>query len=170
MSYFNRFPTILYDPAGVTNPVLVTNILKRVRLRTNMKREIVLLDKYDVQENETPEIVSDKHHGSPYYHWVVLMTNGVTDPFHDWPKSTRELQLYIAGKYGSNIDSPHHYYVNQVSGDTTQRIEVNSNYPNAITVTNYEYEVDLNETKRSIDLLRNEYLSAFLEEFDRLIL
>ena len=57
MSYFNRFSTILYDPAGVTNPVLVTNILKRVRLRTNMKREIVLLDKYDVQENETPEIV-----------------------------------------------------------------------------------------------------------------
>ena len=170
MSYFNKFPVLPYDANGDGTVTIVTNILKRIQLRVSMKKELVLLDQYEVKEGETPEIVADKHHGSVYYHWVVLMTNGITDPFHDWPKSTRELQLYIAGKYGSNVDSPHHYYVNQVSGDTTQRIEVNSNYPNAITVTNYEYEVDLNETKRSIDLLRNEYLSAFLEEFDRLIL
>ena len=103
MSYFNRFPTLLYDPAGVVNPKLVTNILKRVRLRVNMKKELVLLDQYEVQEGETPEIVSDKHHGSPYYHWVILMTNGITDPYHDWPKSTRQLQMYINDKYGENV-------------------------------------------------------------------
>ena len=105
MSYFNRFPTLLYDPAGVVNPKLVTNILKRVRLRVNMKKELVLLDQYEVQEGETPEIVSDKHHGSPYYHWVILMTNGITDPYHDWPKSTRQLQMYINDKYGENVNS-----------------------------------------------------------------
>ena len=169
MSYFNRFPTLLYDPAGVVNPKLVTNILKRVRLRVNMKKELVLLDKYEVQEGETPEIVSDKHHGSPYYHWVILMTNGITDPYHDWPKSTRQLQMYINDKYGENVNSIKYYYVFQTSGDTEKRIEVPSTTAGAISVSNYEYEVDLNEEKRSIDLLRNEYLSAFLEEFDRLI-
>ena len=169
MSYFNRFPTLLYDPAGVVNPKLVTNILKRVRLRVNMKKELVLLDQYEVQEGETPEIVSDKHHGSPYYHWVILMTNGITDPYHDWPKSTRQLQMYINDKYGENVNSIKYYYVFQTSGDTEKRIEVHTTTAGAISVSNYEYEVELNEEKRSIDLLRNEYLSAFLEEFDRLI-
>ena len=49
-----------------------------------MKKGLTLLDQYEVQEGETPEIVADKHHGSVYYHWVILMTNGITDPFHDW--------------------------------------------------------------------------------------
>ena len=65
MSYFNYFSTTMYDPAGDGGAKLVTNIMKRVRLRTNMKKEVVMMDPYDVKENETPEIVSDKHHGSP---------------------------------------------------------------------------------------------------------
>ena len=97
------------------------------------------------------------------------MTNGITDPYHDWPKSTRQLQMYINDKYGENVNSIKYYYVFQTSGDTEKRIEVPSTTAGAISVSNYEYEVDLNEEKRSIDLLRNEYLSAFLEEFDRLV-
>ena len=58
----------------------------------------------------------------------------------------------------------------QTSGDTTVKLEVeNTSYPSATVVTNYEYEVALNETKRKIDLLRNDYLIAFTEEFERLI-
>ena len=86
MFYFNSFPTMLYDADGEGSAKLVTNIFKRIQMRANMKKEVVLLDQYDIQEGETPEIVADKHHGSVYYHWDILMTNGITDPFHDWPK------------------------------------------------------------------------------------
>ena len=51
MSYFSNFSTILYDPAGDGSARLVTNIMKRVRVRSNMKKEMVMLDQYDVQEN-----------------------------------------------------------------------------------------------------------------------
>ena len=45
-------------------------------------------------------------------------------------------------------------------------IEVeNTSYPSASIVTNYEYEVALNDSKREIDLLRNEYLTFFVDEF-----
>ena len=54
MFYFNYFPTMLYDVNGEGNPKLVTNIMKRVQMLANMKREVVLLVKYDVQEGETP--------------------------------------------------------------------------------------------------------------------
>jgi len=171
MSYFNNFPTIMYDPKGDGSAKLVTNIMKRVRMRANMKKEVVMLDQYDVKENETPEIVADKHHGSPYYHWVVMMINDVADVNHDWVKSTRQLQKYLLSKYTeTQLTEAHHYEISQTSGDTTVKLEVeNTTYPSATVVTNYEYEVALNETKRKIDLLRNDYLIAFTEEFERLI-
>ena len=136
-----------------------------------MKKEIIMLDKYKVKENETPEIVADKHHGSPYYHWVVMMINNVSDVNHDWVKSTRQLQKYLLSKYTeTQLTEAHHYEISQTSGDTTVKLEVeNTSYPSATVVTNYEYEVALNETKRKIDLLRNDYLIAFTEEFERLI-
>ena len=171
MSYFNNFPTIMYDPTGDGSAKLVTNIMKRVRMRANMKKEVVMLDQYDVKENETPEIVADKHHGSPYYHWVVMMLNDISDVNHDWVKSTRQLQKYLLSKYTEiQLTETHHYEISQTSGDTTTKIEVeNATYPTASTVTNYEYEVALNEEKRQIDLLRNDYLGFFTEEFASLI-
>ena len=171
MSYFNNFPTIMYDPTGDGSAKLATNIMKRVRMRANMKKEVVMLDPYNVKENETPEIVADKHHGSPYYHWVVMMINDVSDVNHDWVKSTRQLQKYLLSKYTeTQLTETHHYEITQTSGDVTTKIEVeNSTYPSATSITNYEYEVALNESKRQIDLLRNDYLGFFTEEFGNLI-
>jgi len=171
MSYFNQFSTMLYDPAGDGSAKLCTNIMSRVRVRANMKKEIVMLDKYDVKENETPEIVADKHHGSVYYHWVVMLLNDIADVNHDWVKSTRQLQKYLLTKYTeTQLNETHHYEISQTSGDTTTKIEVeNTTYPSATVITNYEYEVALNEEKRSIDLLRNEYLGYFTEEFSDLV-
>ena len=167
MSYFNQFGTILYDPAGDGSAKLCTNIMSRVRVRANMKKEIVMLDPYNVKENETPEIVADKHHGSPYYHWVVMLLNDISDVNHDWVKSTRQLQKYLLTKYTeTQLNEAHHYEISQTSGDITTKIEVeNSTYPSASIVTNYEYEVALNDSKREIDLLRNDYLTFFVEEF-----
>ena len=171
MSYFNQFPSMLYDPAGDGSAKVITNIMKRVRVRANMKKEVVMLDQYDVKENETPEIVADKHHGSVYYHWVVMMLNDISDVNHDWVKSTRQLQKYLLSKYTeTQLTETHHYEIPQTSGDTTTMIEVeNSTYPSATIVTNYEYETALNESKRKIDLLRNDYLGFFTEEFASLI-
>ena len=167
MSYFNQFGTILYDPAGDGSAKLCTDIMSRVRIRASMKKEIVMLDTYAVKENETPEIVADKHHGSPYYHWVVMLLNDISDVNHDWVKSTRQLQKYLLSKYTeAQLTETHHFEISQTSGDTTTKIEVeNSTYPSASIVTNYEYEVALNESKREIDLLQNEYLTFFVDEF-----
>ncbi len=171
MSYFSHFSTIMYDPAGDGSAKVATDILSRVRVRTNMKKEIVMLDQYDVQENETPEILADRHHGSPHYHWIIMLLNEISDVNHDWVKSTRQLQKYLTTKYtDTQLTEAHHYEISQTSGDTTIKIEVeNTTYPSATTVTNYEYEVALNESKRRIDLLRNDYLGMFVDEFTNMV-
>ena len=171
MSYFQNFPTVMYDPIGNgDNAKLVTNILQRVRMRANMKKNVVMLDQYEIQENESPEIVADRHHGSPYYHWVVMILNDISDVYHDWPKSTRQLQKYVQTKYTeAQLSEVHHYEIAQSSGDTTIKIQVPQGTSGATTVTNYEYETALNEEKRKIDLLRNDYLGFFTEEFASLL-
>ena len=167
MSYFNQFGTILYDPIGDGSAKLCTDILSRVRVRANMKKEIIMLDPYNVKENETPEIVADKHHGSPYYHWVVMLLNDISDVNHDWVKSTRQMQKYLFSKYTqTQLTETHHYEISQTSGDSTITIEVeNSTYPSATAITNYDYEIAINDSKREIDLLRNDFLTFFVDEF-----
>ena len=170
MSYFSYFSPLLYDPKGNGNAKLVTNILSRIRVRVNMKKEIVMLDAYDIKENETPEIIADRHHGSPYYHWVVMILNNVSDVYHDWPKATRQLQKYVQTKYTeAQLSEVHHYELAQSSGDTTIKIQVPQGTSGATTVTNYEYEVAKNDAKRIIDLLRNDYLGFFVDEFESLV-
>ena len=165
--YFQYFPTDIYDPTGNGSAKLATNILKRVRLRVNVKKELVMLDKYDVKEGETPEIVADKHHGSPLYHWVIMLVNNMSDVNHDWVKSTRQMQSYLSDKYtDAQLDEVHHYEIPQSSGDTSITIQVPQGTDGATPITNITYEMELNESKRSIDLLRNNYLSAFIDEFE----
>ena len=169
--YFNYLPKMTYDPVGDGNGKFVTNILKRARLRTNVKKELVMLDKYKVQELETPEIVADKLHGSPTYHWVVMLINNISDVNHDWVKSTRQMQRYLQDKYTTaQLDEVHHYEIPQTSGDTTVMIEVeNTTYPDATAISNLTYEMELNEEKRKIDLLKNEYLGFFESEFENMM-
>ena len=77
------------------------------------------------------------------------------------------MQKFLLNKYTeTQLTETHHYEISQTSGDTTTMIEVeNTTYPSASIVTNYEYEVALNESKREIDLLRNDYLTFLVEEF-----
>ena len=82
------------------------------------------------------------------------------------------MQLYLGNKYGDHDDqqATHHYEIAQTSGDTTINIQVdNTSYPSATAISNYTYEHNLNESKRSIDLLRNDYLGVFVDEFESLL-
>ena len=169
--YFQYLPKVMYDPTGTGNSILVTNILKRAAFRVNMKKELILLEKYDVADGETPEIVADKHHGSTFYHWVVLIVNGISDVYHGWPKSTRQMQGYLTDQYTeAQLNEVHHYEIPQTSGDTTVMIEVeNTTYPDATAISNLTYEMELNEEKRKIDLLKNEYLGFFESEFENMM-
>ena len=99
-----------------------------------------------------------------------MILNDVSDVYHDWPKPTRQLQKYVQTKYtDAQLSEVHHYEIAQSSGDTTIKIQVPQGTSGATTVTNYEYEVAKNDAKRSIDLLRNDYLGFFVDEFESLV-
>tara|TARA_B100000475_G_scaffold185993_2_gene155229 strand:- start:1166 stop:1708 length:543 start_codon:yes stop_codon:yes gene_type:complete len=178
MSFFNRFPIIAYDIKGDENYKLATNILKRVKLRSGIRSGLLLFDLYDVKEGEKPEDVAVKWFGSAHLHWVILMTNNITDRYYQWPMKQADFANYLTDKYGAgNEDSVHHYEITQASGrtsangpgDTSYLVECNSDEDGASTVTNREYEERQQDKNRQIRLLNPRYLNQFIEEFDRLI-
>ncbi len=132
-------------------------------------------DNYDVKEGETPETIAYKWFGDSEFHWVVLMTNNITDRYYQWPLSQPQFQTHLEDKYGvGNIDATHHYEVSQTSGPTSSRdnshlVEVNSDASGATAVTNREYEQREQDEIRQIRLLQPRYLGQFVEEFERLI-
>ena len=169
--YFANFPIIPYDSVGNGNFKLVTNLLKRVAVRTKVRTNIALYDTYDVKEGETPEILADIMYDDAELHWVILLVNNITDRYHQWPKNTNQFLAYINDKY-SNVDATHHYEISQVSGDTTIKIDIgtdNTGHSGASVVTNFEYEEDLQNKKRKIKFLDPAYLEAFIAEYEKLM-
>ena len=61
--YFNYIPNLIYDSENNNNFKVVTNLLRRVKVRTKVKKDAVLLDTYDVKDGETPEIIAHKYYG-----------------------------------------------------------------------------------------------------------
>ena len=174
--YFSSFPII---PYGSTDGTVknVTNLLRRVAIRTKVKSNAALYDTYNVKNGETPEIIADKLYEDPELHWVVLLINNVTDRYHDWPMSEQQFSTYVNEKY-SNPDGIHHYEISQESGDTTQKIEVydpdlissdTDAYTSATAITNREYEELEQDKKRKIRLLDPEFIDQFVDEFKNLM-
>jgi len=180
--YFSSFPKIHYDSKGQGNPKIVTNLLRRVAIRTKVKNNTMLYDTYDVINGETPESLADKLYGDAELHWIVLMVNDITDRYHDWPLKEQQFNTYINEKY-DNPDGVHHYEIPQESGDTSVKIEVydpdlltdagavsdSEAYSSATAVTNREYEEQQQDEKRKIRLLDPRYISKFVDEYQRLI-
>ena len=169
--YFASFPLIPYDSVGDGNFKLVTNLLKRVALRSKVRSNTLLFDTYNVKEGQTPEIIADKLYGDPNLHWIVLYVNNITDRYHQWPMTSAQFLSFINEKY-SDPDGIHHYEITQTSGDTTVKIDIgtdNTDHSGATAITNREFEESRQDTLRQIRLLDPTYEGQFIDEFDNLI-
>ena len=167
---------MVYDVKNNGNFKLLPDIIRRVKQRNAIKSGQFIFDTYDVKNGEKPEDIAYKWFGDAQLHWVILMTNDVTDRYYQWPMNDAQFEEFIADKY-SNPDAVHHYEVTKDSGRTTGQgpndyshlVEVNSDTDNAISISNREYEERIQDKNRSIRLLNQRFLSDFIEEFDKLI-
>ena len=174
--YFETFPKRLYDMANTGNPKLVTDIFRRMKVRDSIKDNAALFATYNVVPGDTPEMIAYKHFGSTDYFWIICLMNDVVDRFYDWPLTDQAFEEYVKQKY-ENPGAIHHYEKAQSSGATTQQgpgnfdhvVEVNSTDADAQSVSNYEYELRLQDQKRQIKLLDKSYLNDFVAEFERLV-
>ena len=171
--YFGSFPVIPYDSKGDLKFKDVTNLLRRVGIRTKLKSNALLYDTYNVKEGETPEMIAHKLYGDSELHFVIMLINDITDRYHQWPMSLPQFQEFINDKY-DDPDGIHHYESTQTSCDTKVKIEVfnevdSDAYTGLTPITNREYEENEQDKKRQIRLLDPSYIEQFVDEFEKLI-
>ena len=167
MSYFEKFPLYQYDLEDTQNQVLITDILRRVNLKSNVKANTLVFDQYNVKDGEQPDTVAFKYYGDSELHWLVVTVNNITSRY-DWPLDQIALSQYVNDKY-SNPDGTHHHEINATSGDTTTKLIVSSDTDGATAITNYEYEESENDKKRRIRLLDRTFVTKFVDDFRLLI-
>jgi len=171
MSYFSMFPVLSYDAKGNGKETIMTNLFRRVKVKSNASDNIVDFDYYDVQDGETPEMIAYKYYGDSNLHWVILVINNIVDYYSDWPMSVQAFEQFIKDKY-TNPAAIHHYEIEQTSGDTTEVIDVGMNitdYPSATPISFYAHEQKLQDRKRKIRLVQPRFINQFVDEFETVL-
>jgi len=160
--YFDNFPSFLYpfNINGVTEYKLMKDISQNVRVRKEILSSTTLYDEYDIRDGETPEHIAERIYGSPLYHWVVMLCNDKYSYIDDFPLTIPQLEKHITAKYGSKKYDVHHYVdANGYIVDSTK----------GTSISNYDYEFQLNETKRRIKLISPTLLDTIIKNFKDLI-
>ena len=188
-SYFSYFPNV-YVGEGVTSDEnytyrLVKNIFRRVKARDELNRYTTFFEAYSIKPDETPSSLAQRIYGDPYYDWVILVVNNITDIYNEWPKKESDLQEFVEQKY-DDPDAIHHYETNEVLYNgivyMKEGTEVNSTFrvtmPDGVVlsetdsiypVSNYEYEYYENEKKRLITVPNGAALSIIENEMRELM-
>jgi hypothetical protein len=197
MKYFQTLPKVIYtDQAG--NSKFMTNLMARASLKPTLLNNPVVYYEYDIQDDDTPEIIAHKYYGDVYRYWIVLYVNQILDPQWDWPLKINSFNNYIGDKYPNiNVyNTTHHYekiitqydvitqtttlnkliidqftYNNLV--ESTKTVNFSSGNVTITTSKNvvslYDYELNLNESKRSIKILNSAYVNQIETEFTNLM-
>ena len=190
MGYFNELPNLDYlsqlpDVNSNETYITVKNLFKRAKLRTDTINVITAFDYYQIEDNQRPDVIAQKLYGDAELDWVILITNNITNIREEWPLSNQNLYNHMIEKYETEnaLSSIHHYETTEVKDEYNRLVvpsglQVDSNYSitysklnNALvtvspvkSVTNYEYEVDKNEKKRLIRILKPQYLSVVITD------
>lgn len=162
--YFEMFPKIIYTVDDYKTGQVVPDLMRRVKILDEFKTNGAFYDLYDIRDGEQPEHVASYFYSDPTLHWVILHTNEIIDPRYDWPLSQPNLVAYCKSKYGdANVYVTHHW-VNSSSG-----LVVNSTAPSAVSISNFQYEDEINESKRTIKILKPELVSDLVSSFETLV-
>jgi hypothetical protein len=104
MAYFSKFPLVSYPikDGSVFRLVLARNLLRRIALSDDIKGSDSAFVEYNIKDGERPEHIAEKIYGDPSFHWIVLLTNDVIDPYHGWYKSSAAMEDFIQKKHGGN--------------------------------------------------------------------
>ena len=188
-SYFKQLPRLDYpslanDRNSAYDYQIVKNLFKRAVLRDDVFDEITAFEKYSVVGDERPDQVAYNFYNDPNLDWVILTTNNIIHVRDEWPMGNQDFLTYLNEKYtAQQLTNIHHYeteILRDSSGKLIQRggITVPEGFSvtfldNGVSRTEskiksfsfLEHETNLNDDKRNINILKQEYLSLFLDNF-----
>ena len=170
MTIFKSFPLTVYEFNGQES--VVKDILIRSKFVSEYRPYSDILTPYSILDGDTPQSLAKTLYGAATFHWIILLSNELHDPYFEWPISSLDLENLCIDKYGSDVmNMTRHFEHNGlVVGEVKVFLKGVPWIPPTTTaewvaVSFYDYEERLNDSKRQIGLLRPELLSEFTKQF-----
>ena len=193
------YPSLLKTRKSNLDFVQTKNLFRRAKIREDLFADFMQFDKYKIIGDERPDNVSEKVYGTNNFDWVVLMANNIIDVYNEWPLTQQQLNQYLNDKYTpQELVSIHHHETiefrdrdnqvilpaglivdenwsmeyfsgGQIRSTNTPSITSNMSQKPVRSVTFLEFETNLNEEKRNINILKPDLLGLFMKDFERVM-
>ena len=177
-------PNLLYNfgTSAVDPKFLVTkNIWRRASVLREYKASVAMFNEYIVQNGEKPEDIALRLYKNPFYNWVLLVINDITNYHEQWPRSTQQLQEYCNSKYDNPLATKD-YITTEVKKGNDIIVPAGKVVPstyqvvyydgNAVVTANpvvsrsfYQFEEQKNSEKERIQLVKPEFVEDFVENY-----
>ena len=165
------------------------NLFKRAKIRDDIFENVQYFNKYTIVGDERPDYVAYKLYDDPTLDWVILLSNNILNVQDEWPKTQQVLDKFLLDKYVSyeNLNAVKHYETIEVKnskdivivpagliveqdfsveyfdGGTQLRSQI------TVPVTNYQYEIRLEDEKRTIYALKPKYLDLVFNDLQSIM-
>ena len=190
--YVNRLP----ESHSSSEYIEVKNLFKRGKIRNDIFNDVTYFTKYTIKGDDRPDNVALDVYQDSTLDWVILLSNNIVNIQTEWPLTQQSFDTYLFDKYETteSIHSPHHYETKQVKNSngatvlpeglhvpknfSMEFLDINSGTyteiggtadPITTEVTNYDYELDLQNEKRTIYVLKQNYLNIVMNDMDRIM-
>ena len=170
-----KFETIDYN-VGVGKALQMKNILPVVLLTKNRYVRYTYIQHYDIRDGERPEMLAKRLYNEPELYWVFLLLNDIVDPITQWYMDSESLDAFVDEKYKNHggRDGIHHFYdtgnkriIDDVDAEKLYPLIGKRKFPSDIQiVTNFEYESELNSTRRRIKVLSKKAVAILVNHID----
>ena len=177
------FYNIAKSPVDV-DLLYAKNLWQRSEILPEYVNSVTLFDEYVVINGESPEVLAKRVYGNPFYNWTFFIANDIVNFYEQWPKSSSQLSDYVSNKY-SNPQATKRYVTTEVKNTAGNIIipagkVVPSNYSVSyidngivvtanpvVSITNYQYEEEINGKKEKIKVIRPGLIEDFVESYYR---
>ena len=197
--YFRKLPNLNYPSLLKTREsnvdfIQTKNLFRRVKIREDLFGNFMQFEKYKVVGDERPDNVAEKVYDNDDLDWVILLSNNIIDIKNDWPLTQSQFNEFVNEKYTpQQLVSIHHYETLELRDNKNQLIlpagiTVDENFnieylsggqiksTNSLidgrpikAVTFFDFENDLNDRKRNINVLKPDLLGVFIKDFERVM-
>ena len=193
MGYFTNFPKVSL-PSFADNRrssldfVNSTNLFKRGKIREEIIGSIAAFERFSINGDDRPDNVAFRVYGDSSLDWVVLISNNILNVRDEWPMNQYDFKRYIDNKYSTTLLTQiHHYESKEVRNSKGLLLQQSGIWVDAdhsfswsengkkytqtgtTSVSNLQFEEDRNNKKRSINVVRSNYLEVIKEDMRELL-
>jgi len=193
--YFSKVPNFEYvsrlPDAKISDYITVKNLFKKGAIVPDILDNLALHTKYKIVGDDRPDNVAFDFYGDSELDWLVLACNNIINIQNEWPMLQNDFDRFLLDKYGTyaNLNATHHYETQEVKNSrdviiVPKELQCESDYKvtyfdsnvsGLVTVnsddcttevTNYTYEERIEDAKRNIYLLKQQYVSIIRDDME----